>query len=55
MKLDKQTELLYLLAILPEGTDAVERITARVILYRDKPTSVIEAMLARYAKGGKQG
>ena len=45
MNLDKETELIYLLAILPEGAEAVQRITKRVIDFRDNTPPEVKELL----------
>jgi len=41
----RRTEALFCLALLPEGTDAVERVTTRFIEYRDNMTPELLALI----------
>lgn len=42
---DRRTEALFCLALLPEGTDVVERVTTRFLAYRDKMTPELLALI----------
>jgi len=52
--MDKKTEAIFLMALLQEGTDVIERVTNRVVEYRDNPPTYVKEMLERIELNGDE-
>ena len=53
-QMDRKTEAIFLLAMLPEGTDVIERVTTRAIEYRDNPPERVRKLLSRIDQEGDE-